>query len=61
MDTDEETRIYNQTKERKNNTVKCITCRKTIPMTIEHRIGFGDYQCFECAERENSFLGKIKG
>jgi len=61
MYTEEEVRMYNQTKDKKNNTVKCITCRKTIPMTIERRIGFGYYQCFECTEKENIFLRKIKG
>lgn len=61
MYTKEEIRIYNQTKDAKNNTVQCVTCRKTIPMTAEHSIGFGTYQCSECGEKESIFLRKIKG
>ena len=58
MYTEEETRIYNQAKDVKNNTA-CVTCRKTVPMTAEYSIGFGMYQCYECGEKENIFLKKI--
>jgi ribosomal protein L37AE/L43A len=61
MYTEEETKMYYQTKDMKTNTIKCVTCRKTIPMTVERRLGFGIYQCSECGERENVFLKKIKG
>jgi hypothetical protein len=60
MHTEEETRTYNQAKDVKNNTAACVTCRKTVPMTIEYSIGFGMYQCYECGEKENIFLKKIK-
>jgi hypothetical protein len=60
MYTEEDARNYNQAKNTKNNTVPCATCRKTIPMTVERHIGFGVYQCYECGEKENNFLKKIK-
>jgi ribosomal protein L37AE/L43A len=60
MYTKEEIRIYNQTRDVKNNTIQCVACRKMIPMTIEHRIGFGIYQCSECEQKESVFLRKIK-
>lgn len=58
MYTEEETRIYNQAKDVKNNTAACVTCRKTVPMTAEYSIGFGMYQCYECGEKEDIFLKK---
>jgi hypothetical protein len=60
MYTEEETRIYYQTRDAKTNTIKCVTCRKTIPMTAERSLGLGIYQCYECGERENVFLKKIR-
>lgn len=60
MYTEEETRIYNQAKDVKNNTAACVTCRKTVPMTVEYSIGFGMYQCYDCGEKEDIFLKKIK-
>ncbi|MBV5317078.1 MAG: hypothetical protein JZU50_04685 [Desulfobulbaceae bacterium] len=60
MYTEEDTRTYNQTKDVKNKTVACVTCGKTISMTIEFSIGFGIYQCYECGEKEKEFLAKIK-
>ena len=60
MFTEEDTTTYNQTKDVKNKTVACVTCRKTISMTVECRIGFGSYQCHECGEKEKTFLATIK-
>lgn len=61
MYTEKDTKLYNQTKDVKNNTALCVTCRKTIPMTADRSIGFGIYQCSECGENENRILAKIKG
>ncbi len=61
MFTEKETKRYHQTKDVKNNTALCVTCRRTIPMTVDRRLGFGIYQCSECGEKENLILAKIKG
>lgn len=60
MYTEEDIRNYNQNKDLENKRAKCVTCRKTIPMTAEHSIGFGMYQCCECIERENILLKKTR-
>ena len=52
----EKLRIYNKTKNFKEETVACATCKTTIPMSGKHYVAFGLYQCEECQEKEASEL-----
>jgi predicted RNA-binding Zn-ribbon protein involved in translation (DUF1610 family) len=43
-----------ETKNFKEETVTCATCKNTIPMSGKHYVAFGLYQCEECQEKEAS-------
>lgn len=49
-------RVYNKTKNFKEESVACVTCKTTIPMSGKHYVAFGLYQCEECQEKEASKL-----
>jgi len=47
-------RVYNKTKNFKEETVACATCKNPLSMSGKHYVTFGLYQCEECQEKEAS-------